>query len=213
MELHPVIMRDGPHKMAWRYPEPLSWKTMKLTTYPSGGVGSRWLVGGTLYSGRSRLVLRCRRPSCTSSCSFFSITKERIHGSAGRTGLFPAMGAGIGIRQRQERDDGGSREWLMEAKERGDSCKRLGGNKRNPGLRIYTPTEGQWADPAKRQVKFPHLMPLPNCSLETCMHRHVSAIRSPTACHAAHYHTVSTSSLKKCTPTGGEENSQMDTSR
>jgi hypothetical protein len=82
-----------------------------------------------------------------SSYSFFSVTEERIHGSIGRTGLFPAMGAWIGIRRRQERDDGGSREWLMEAKERGGGCKRLGGNKQNPGLHIYTLAEGQRADP------------------------------------------------------------------
>jgi hypothetical protein len=63
-----------------------------------------------------------------SSYSFFSITEDRIHDSVGRTALFPAMGAGIGIRWRQERDDSNSREWLMEAKERGGSCKRLGRN-------------------------------------------------------------------------------------
>jgi hypothetical protein len=54
-----------------------------------------------------------------SSYNFFSVTEDRIHGSVGRTGLFPAMGAGIGIQWQQGRDDGGSREWLMEAKERG----------------------------------------------------------------------------------------------
>jgi hypothetical protein len=30
---------------------PLSWKAMKLTTYPSGGAGSRWSDGDTLHSG------------------------------------------------------------------------------------------------------------------------------------------------------------------
>jgi hypothetical protein len=60
------------------------------------------LVGDTLYSGRSRLVLEHRRPSRMSSCSFFSITEERIHRSMGRTGLFPAIGARIGIRGGKE---------------------------------------------------------------------------------------------------------------
>jgi hypothetical protein len=35
-----------------------------------------------------------------SSCSFFSITEDRIHDSTRRTELFPTMGAGIGIWQR-----------------------------------------------------------------------------------------------------------------
>jgi hypothetical protein len=123
------------------------------------------------------------------------------------------MGAGIGVRRRQGRDDGGSREWLMEAKEGEHSCRGLGRNKRNLGLRIYTPAEDQRADPMKRQVQFSHSMPLPNCSLKICTHRHVSAIRSVTAYHATHYHAISASSLKGCTPTGGREGSQMDTSR
>jgi hypothetical protein len=101
----------------------------------------------------------------------------------------------------------------MEAKERGGGCKGLGRNKQNPGLHIYPPAEGQRADPVKRQVKFLHLMPLPNRSLETHMHRHVSAIRSPTTCHAAHYHAISTFSLKRRTPMGGKESSQTDTSK
>jgi hypothetical protein len=65
----------------------------------------------------------------------------------------------------------------------------------------------------KRQVKFPHLMPLPNLSLETRTHRHVSAVRLLTACHVAHYHVVSASSLKRRTLIGGKEGSQTDTSR
>jgi hypothetical protein len=33
-------------------------------------------------------------------------------------------------------------------------------------------------------------MPLPNHSLKTRTCRHVSTVRSLTACHAAHYHAV-----------------------
>jgi hypothetical protein len=65
----------------------------------------------------------------------------------------------------------------------------------------------------KRQVQFPHSMPLPNRSFKIRTHGHVSAVRSLTACHAAHYHAVSTSSLKRRTPMGGEEELQMDPSR
>jgi hypothetical protein len=52
-----------------------------------------------------------------SSYSFLSVTEERIHASAGRIGLFPAMGARIRLRRRQGRDDSGGGEWLMEARE------------------------------------------------------------------------------------------------
>jgi hypothetical protein len=48
------------------------------------------------------------------------------------------MGAGTGIRRWQGRDDGGDREWLMEAKEGEGSCKSLGRNERSPRLHIYT---------------------------------------------------------------------------
>jgi hypothetical protein len=38
----------------------------------------------------------------------------------------------------QGTDDGGNREWTMVAKEREGSCKSLGRNEQNLGLRIYT---------------------------------------------------------------------------
>jgi hypothetical protein len=38
-------------------PNPRSWKQMKLTTYPSGGAGSRWPGGGAIHFGCDRLVL------------------------------------------------------------------------------------------------------------------------------------------------------------
>jgi hypothetical protein len=101
----------------------------------------------------------------------------------------------------------------MEAKERGSGYKGLGRNKQNPRHHIYTSTEGQRADPAKRQVKLPHLMLLPNHPLETHAYRHVSTVRSITACHAAHYHAVFASLLKRRTPTGGKEGLRTDTSR
>jgi hypothetical protein len=101
----------------------------------------------------------------------------------------------------------------MEAKERGSGCKGLGRNKRNPGHRIYTPAEGQRVDPAKRQVKLPHLMFLPNRSLETRAYRHVSTVHSITACHAAHYRADFASLLKRRTPMGEKEGLRMDTSK
>jgi hypothetical protein len=87
------------------------------------------------------------------------------------------------------------------------------GTHESPGLHIYTPVEDQRADPAKRQVKFPHLMLLPNRSLETHVYRHVSIVRSLTARHAAYYHAVFASLLKRRTPTGGKEGSHTDASR
>jgi hypothetical protein len=83
----------------------------------------------------------------------------------------------------------------------------------SPRLRIYTPIEDQWVDPTKRQVKFPHLMLLPNHSLETRAYRHVSTVCSLTARHATHYRTIFASLLKRRTPTGGKEGSQTDASR
>jgi hypothetical protein len=73
---------------------PLSWKAMKLTTYPSGGVGSWWSDGGTLHSGWVRLALGHKSPSWTNSSSFLSITEERAHASAGRIWLLPTMVVG-----------------------------------------------------------------------------------------------------------------------
>jgi hypothetical protein len=50
----------------------------------------------------------------------------------GRTWLFPAIGAGIGIQWQKGKDYGGSGEWLMEAKERECGRKRLGRNTQKP---------------------------------------------------------------------------------
>jgi hypothetical protein len=117
------------------------------------------------------------------------------------------------MRWQKGKDDGGSGERMMEAKERECGRKGLGRNTRKPRLHIYTPVQGQQADPAKRQVKFPYLMLLPNRSLETRTYRHVSTVCSLTACHAAHYRAIFTSLLKRRTPTGGKGGLQMDTSK
>jgi hypothetical protein len=90
------------------------------------------LVSGTLYSGRSQLVLDRRRPLPTSSYSFFPITKERIHASVGRTWLFPTINTRIGMRWWKGKDDGGSGEWLMKAKKRECGRKGLGRDTRKP---------------------------------------------------------------------------------
>jgi hypothetical protein len=70
---------------------PLSWKAMKLTTYPSRGAGSRWSDGGTLHSDWVRLTLGRKSPSRTNSSSFLSITEEHAHASVGRIWLLPTM--------------------------------------------------------------------------------------------------------------------------
>jgi hypothetical protein len=90
------------------------------------------LVGGTLYSGRSWLILGRRRLSPTSSYGFFSVIEEQIHASTGRTWLFPTIGAGIGTRWRKGKDDGGGKERLIEAKERECGLKGLGRDTRKP---------------------------------------------------------------------------------
>jgi hypothetical protein len=82
-------------------PSPLSWKATKLTTYPSGGAGSRWSDDGTLHSGWLWLALGRRRPSRTNSSSFLSITEEQAHAFAGRIWLFPAMVVENGVRRCQ----------------------------------------------------------------------------------------------------------------
>jgi hypothetical protein len=76
---------------------------MKLTTYPSGGAGSRWSDGGTLHSSWFQLVLGHRRLSWTNSSSFLSVTEERAHVSARRIWLFPAMVIRDSVRQRKKR--------------------------------------------------------------------------------------------------------------
>jgi hypothetical protein len=65
-------------------PNPRSWKQMKLTTYPSGGAGSRWSGDGAMHSGCDRLILGRSNPSSTSSSSLLSITEEAAQSSAGR---------------------------------------------------------------------------------------------------------------------------------
>jgi hypothetical protein len=65
-------------------PNPRSWKQMKLTTYPSGGAGSRWPGGGAIHFGYDRLVLGHSSPSSTNSSNLLSVTEEAAQSSAGR---------------------------------------------------------------------------------------------------------------------------------
>jgi hypothetical protein len=74
-------------------PNPHSWKQTKLTTYPSGGTGSRWAGGGVIHSGCDRLVLGRSSLSLTNSSNLLSITEEATQSSAGRIWLFPAIDA------------------------------------------------------------------------------------------------------------------------
>jgi hypothetical protein len=66
-------------------PNPRSWKLIKLTTYPSGGAGSRWPAGGAIHSGRDWLVFGRSKPSSTSSSSLLSVTEEVAQSSVGRS--------------------------------------------------------------------------------------------------------------------------------
>jgi hypothetical protein len=84
------------------------------------GNGSWWLVGGTLHFDWLRFVLGRRRPSRTSSSSLLSITEERIHASAVRTWLFPAMNVEVGLGRRW-----GKGQWQRQgAVDEGEGRKR-----------------------------------------------------------------------------------------
>jgi hypothetical protein len=65
-------------------PNPRSWKQTKLTTYPSGGAGSRWAGGGAIHSGCDRLILGRSSPSSTNSSNLLSVIEEAAQSSAGR---------------------------------------------------------------------------------------------------------------------------------
>jgi hypothetical protein len=71
-------------------PNPRSWKGVKLTTYPGGGVGSASLLGanhlgcGPPERGRSK-------PSVTRACRSSTVTVEKGHGS--RDGMTVALSA------------------------------------------------------------------------------------------------------------------------
>jgi hypothetical protein len=80
-------------KMDAGTPNPHSWKQTKLTTYPSGGAGSRWARGGVIHSGYDRLVLSRSSPSYTTSSNLLSVIEEAAQSSVGRIWLFPAIGA------------------------------------------------------------------------------------------------------------------------
>jgi hypothetical protein len=80
-------------KMDAGTPNPCSWKQTKLTTYPSGGAGSRWAGGGAIHSGCDRLVLGRSSLSSTNSSNLLSVTEEAAQSSARRIWLFSAIGA------------------------------------------------------------------------------------------------------------------------
>jgi hypothetical protein len=65
-------------------PNPRSWKEMKLSTYPGGGVGSAPL-GGTIYSGCRSPERGRGKPSVTRASRSSTVTVEKGHGSRGRT--------------------------------------------------------------------------------------------------------------------------------
>jgi hypothetical protein len=75
-------------KMDAGTPNPRSWKQTKLTTYPSGGAGSRWAGGGAIHSGYDQLVLGRSNPSLTNSSNLLSVIEEAAQSSAGRIWLF-----------------------------------------------------------------------------------------------------------------------------
>jgi hypothetical protein len=90
-------------------PNPRSWKGVKLTTYPGGGVGSASLLGanhlGCDPSERGR-----SKPSVTRACKSSKVTVEKGHGSRG--GMTVALSA-IAERERWEQSGRGARFSLL----------------------------------------------------------------------------------------------------
>jgi hypothetical protein len=71
-------------------PNPRSWKGVKLTTYPSGGVGSASLPGA-IHSGYGPLERGQSKPSVTRACRSSIVMAEKGHGSRG--GMTVALSA------------------------------------------------------------------------------------------------------------------------
>jgi hypothetical protein len=65
-------------------PNPRSWKGMKLTTYPGGGVASD-LLAGAIHSGCGPSERGRSRPSATRASRSSTATVEKGHGSRGET--------------------------------------------------------------------------------------------------------------------------------
>jgi hypothetical protein len=65
-------------------PNPRSWKGMKLTTYPGGGVGSASLPEA-IHLGYGPPERGWSKPSKTRASSSSTITVEKDHGSHGGT--------------------------------------------------------------------------------------------------------------------------------
>jgi hypothetical protein len=71
-------------------PNPRSWKGMKLTMYPGGGVGSASLLGA-IHSGCVPPERGRSKPSETRASRSSTITVEKGHGS--RSGMTVALSA------------------------------------------------------------------------------------------------------------------------
>jgi hypothetical protein len=69
-------------------PNPRSWKGVKLTTYPRGGVGSASPPGAN-HSGYGPLERGQSKPSVTRACKSSTVTVEKGHGS--RDGMTVAL--------------------------------------------------------------------------------------------------------------------------
>ena len=90
-------------------PTPRSWKGVKLTTYPDGGVGSASLPGAN-HSGYGPPERGQSKPSVTRACKSSTVTVEKGHGSRG--GMTVALSA-IAKRERWERRGRGARFSLL----------------------------------------------------------------------------------------------------
>ena len=71
-------------------PRPWRWNLVKVTTYPLGGVGSRWSATGAIHFGRDGQERGRRSPSFSSSSNRRSVIDDGRQSSAAMslTGIF-----------------------------------------------------------------------------------------------------------------------------
>jgi hypothetical protein len=81
-------------------PNPRSWKGVKLTTYPGGGVGSASLPGAN-HSGYGPPERGRSKPLVTRACRSSIVMVEKGHGSRG--GMMVAVLAIAGLKRWKRR--------------------------------------------------------------------------------------------------------------
>jgi hypothetical protein len=105
MQLHPIVVRESPHKATRRHPKPLLMEGGEADHVPGGGVGSASLPGAS-HSGCVPPERGRSKPSATRACRSSTVTVEKGHGSRG--GITVGLSA-IAERRRWKRRGRGAR--------------------------------------------------------------------------------------------------------